>query len=317
MTKLKTIFMGTPDTACPFLEYLICQEDVVGVFSAEDTPAGRHMQIKIPPVKELALKHNIPVFQPHSFCDPNIVDELKKIDPDIIVVVAYGHKIPAEILSLPKYGCINIHFSLLPKYRGAAPVAWSIAYGEKETGVSSFFLSEKLDAGDIIAQQSIPINDTDNAELLLYRLIPVGINVLKESLALIRMGNPPRIKQAALHSSNAPKLRKVDAHINWNESNYEIHNKLRAFFPWPGAYTFLIQKNQEIMFKLFDSALGTDESLGKIGEIIEVNKDKGVLVQCGKGSIWFHSLQMANHKKLTAYELVVGHKLKKGDVFES
>jgi methionyl-tRNA formyltransferase len=315
MERLKVIFMGTPLCACPFLKFLIEKENVVGVFSGPDTKAGRNMKAHIPEVKELAIDNSINVLQPERLNDPVVIDKIKKMDPDLILVVAYGYKIPNEILSIPKFGSINIHFSLLPKYRGASPVSWAIINGEKNTGVTSFFISEKMDAGDIISQKEIKIYENDNAQTLMNKLIDLGIEVLDETINLIKTNKIKSRTQDVSLISYAPKLNKDLGKINWKNENFKIHNIIRGLFPWPGTYTFFKKDKELLIVKLFDSELSDIKSSETPGAIIDISKTKGILVSCGEKTLWIKNVQLAGNRKISGYDLYVGRKIKVGDVF--
>jgi methionyl-tRNA formyltransferase len=313
MKKLKTIFMGTPLCACPFLKFLIEKEQVVSVFCGPDVKAGRCMKLHIPEVKQLGLDNSIDILQPEKLNDPLVIDKIKKMEPDLILVVAYGYKIPSEILSIPKYGSINIHFSLLPKYRGASPVVWSIINGEKITGVTSFFITEKMDSGDIIFQKEINIDKNDNAQTLMNKLIDLGLDVLDETVSLVKTDKIKIKKQDLSLVSYAPKLNKELGKINWQNENFKIHNLIRGLYPWPGTYTFL----KKDIVKLFDSELNDLESKEIPGTIIEISKEKGLLISCGKGTLWIKNVQLAGNRKISGYDLYVGRKIKTGDVFSN
>ena len=316
--KLRVIFMGTPEVAVPFLKKLIDTENVVAVFSAPDLPAGRHMQIKESPVKLEANKRSIRVLQQNCLDNEKIVKAIESFRPDLIVAVAYGYKIPDSVINIPTFKGINIHFSLLPKYRGAAPVNWAIVNGEKETGVTSFYLSNKMDAGDIIHLKKLEIKNDDNSETLLKRLVNIGVNVLEETLEILKTKKDIGIKQMHVESTKAPKLKKSDGKIDWRLSSEEIFNRIRGFHPWPGSYSYIHTADSLCMIKLFDVKIQHIEEEGNMpGEILRISKERGLLIKCGTGAIWVKMAQLEGHKKVTGYELYLGRKIQKGDIFES
>jgi methionyl-tRNA formyltransferase len=316
--KLRIIFMGTPDIAVPFLETLVEKEKVIGVFTAPDMPAGRYMKVKESAVKQKAKELGLRIFQPNSLKDAKISNILHKLKPDLILIVAYGYLIPEEIINIPKYKSINIHFSLLPKYRGAAPINWALIKGEKETGVSSFFLTKKLDDGDIIVQKSIEILDDFNSEILAKKLTELGQNVLENTLKTLRLENFSITKQNESLVSFAPKLKKLDGKINWNSTSSEIYNKIRGLVNWPGAYSHIDTGDSLRIIKLYGPKIQFIEESGNLpGEILDICKERGLLIKCGYGAIWIQKVQLDGHKIIHGYEFFLGRKIQKGDVLES
>ncbi|MFC1512610.1 methionyl-tRNA formyltransferase [bacterium] len=314
--KLNIVFMGTSLCACPFLEHIIKNEKLLAVFTAPDEHAGRHMKIQLPPVKKISLDHECKVIQAHNLKNIEVIQSVKDLNPDLLIVISYGYKIPSEILEIPGLGSINIHFSLLPKYRGAAPVNWALANGEIETGVTSFFLNDKMDSGDIICQKKININNEDNAVTLMDKLVILGVDVLKETIELIKSGKILAKSQDLNKVTHAPKLRKKDGLINWNETNIEIVNRIRAFYPWPGSYTYIKDHDSLVLTKLFDPEIEENGACaGKQGEILDISREKGMQVCCGRGLIWIGEMQLAAHKRMKPYDLYIGRKIKKGDIF--
>lgn len=315
---ISVLFMGTPSCAVPFLTFLAEREHVVGVYTAPDEPQGRHLHLHAPPVKIAALEKGLPVFQPTSLNDPAVIASLQQVAPDLIIVVAYGYKLPSAIIALPQYGCVNIHFSLLPKYRGAAPVARAIARGETVTGATSFFITDTMDAGDIIHQSSLPIDDNDTTETLLDTLVLKGIGVLAATLFAIKSDGVERVVQNPEEATSAPKLKKTDGNIQWNLSNYVIRNRMRAFHPWPGSYTHIMHEAQPTVIKLFHATYGdtVENSTEKPGTILAVCKDNGVHVQCGEGTLWIRDVQFPGGKMMPAYEAYIGRKFSVHQCFE-
>ena len=322
--KLRVIFMGTPEVAVPFLQKIIEMENVVAVFTSPDLPAGRHMKVKESPIKIESAKNDIKVLQPNYLQDEKICKQIQALKPDLIITVAYGYKIPDIIINMPTFKSINIHFSLLPKYRGAAPVNWAIINGEKETGVSSFYLSSKMDAGDLICQKKIPITDDDTSEILMAKLIDLGLEILDETVTSIKTKTVSASKQdetAIILTKktsvfNAPKLKKSDGKINWSLSNIEIFNRMRGLVSWPGAYTHIDSADNLLLLKMFEPKIHFSEEEGNIpGEILNISKERGILVKCGSGAIWIKKVQLEGHKVVSGYEFYVGRKIQKGDIF--
>lgn len=315
--KLRVIFMGTPDIAVPFLEELAQKEKVIAVFTAPDLPAGRGMKIKESSVKILAKKYNLRVLQPNSLNEEQIFKQIKNLNPDLIICVAFGYKIPENIINLPIYNSINIHFSLLPKYRGAAPINWAIIKGDKETGVTSFYLAKKMDAGDIIDQIKVEIKDTDDADSLAKKLTEAGVALLNSTLDKIKNKTVLPIPQES-NFSIAPKLKKIDGKIDWNMTSLKIYDKMRGLVSWPGGHTFIDTADSKRLVKLFEPKLQFIEEEGSMpGEILNICKDRGILIKCGHGAIWIKKVQLEGHKKVSGYEFYLGRKIQKGDIFES
>ena len=233
---MRTVFMGTPDFAVPCLQRLFdCGCEVCGVFTQPDKPKGRHGVLTAPPVKELALKMGVPVFQPTKMRDGTALEMLKSVQPELVIVVAYGKILPKEILDYPKYGCINIHASLLPKLRGAAPIQWSVINGCKVTGVTSMQMDEGLDTGDMLISREIEIGENETAGELHDRLSALGADVLEETLEALKKGELKPVKQNDAEFTYAPMLSKELSPVDWSLSAREVHNKIRGLSPWPSA----------------------------------------------------------------------------------
>ena len=286
---MNIVFMGTPDFSVPCLEALISSgHSVKGVFCQPDKPKGRGYTLTPPPVKVCALQHDIPVYQPQTMKDGSALEILKQISPELIIVVAYGKILPKEILDLPKYGCINIHASLLPKYRGAAPIQWCIVNGETKTGVTSMQMDVGLDTGDMLISEEIEISDEMNAEQLHNALSSLGAKVLTDTINALENNALKPVKQDDSLSNYAPILTKSLSPIDWSLSAEEIHNKIRGLYPWPSATSKYKEKNIKILeSKVVDSN-------GKPGEIIESNSR--LVVSCGNGAIEIIKLQPEGKK---------------------
>lgn len=300
--------MGTPDFAVPCLESLInAGYDVVGAFTQPDKPKGRGYALAPPPVKVTALEHNIPVYQPKTLKDGEALTILTELSPDCIVVVAYGKILPKAILDLPKYGCINVHASLLPKYRGAAPIQWSVLNGERETGVTAMYMDVGLDTGDMIMKKSCEIGENETAGQLHDKLSSLGASLIAETLKELENGTAQRKKQDDSQSCYAPMLDKSLCQIDWNATARQVHNKVRGLSPWPVATSSVNGKRVKI-----HSACLSD-SQGKPGEVISLSP---LEVACGSGSIIINELQLEGKKRMDSRSFLNGHKLDIGDKFE-
>jgi methionyl-tRNA formyltransferase len=301
--------MGTPQFAIPSLEKIAKTEyELIGVITQPDKPAGRNYKLTPPKVKELANKLNLKVWQPTSLKDKEGLELVKWLKPDLVVVVAFGQILSKEFLQIPKIGSINLHASLLPKYRGAAPIHWAIIHGETKTGVTVAWISEELDAGDIILQQEVNIQLNDTTGTLSQKLSIIGAELLIKAISLINEGKAITIKQNHSQVTYAPKLSKEDGLINWKKSNIEIYNLIRGLNPSPGAYTYYKNK----LLKIWATELMEGE--GVPGEVVKIFKDKGPVIATGKGCLLIKELQPANKKRLAAAEFISGYRIKPGDV---
>jgi len=300
--------MGTPEFATPSLEKIFRSKyELIGVITQPDKLAGRSYKLTPPKVKELANKLNINVWQPTSLRDKESLDLIKKLTPDLVVVVAFGQILSKEFLQIPKIGSINLHASLLPKYRGASPIHYAIIQGESKTGVTIAWIDKMLDAGDIILQQEVDIQPDDTTGTLSQKLSLIGAELLLKAIELINEGKAPRIKQDISQVTYAPKLNKKDGLINWQRSNIEIYNLVRGLNPFPGAYTYY--KNQ--MLKIWTTEIIEEE--GSPGKVMKIFKDKGPVIGTAKGCILIRELQPANKKKLSGAEFINGYRIKIGD----
>ncbi len=316
---MRILFMGSPKVAVPFLETVNKDEEVVGVVTQKDSPAGRGYKLTAPPVKEAALRLGLTVHQPEKIKNNTEFSELvKSLELDLIVVTAFGKILPLDILQSPKMGSVNIHFSLLPKYRGAAPVQWALINGEKQTGITIFWMNEKVDAGEIIVQEKIAISLEDTYITLLNKLISPGILVLKNALTLIKENKSPRIVQNDDDSTYAPLLRKQDGEIKWDKSSLAIYNLTRGLVQWPGAYTrYKTETGEHKTLKLLETkALDSTSSScsGKPGEIVDIIKNEGFVVRCGEGYLLVKHVQSEGGKAMSCYDFLQGHKIKIGRV---
>lgn len=307
---MKVLFMGTPDFAVPVLEALVEKHNVTAVISQPDKPKGRGKKMKPTPVKEAAEKYGIPVYQPEKIKDEKFVELLKGIDADIFVVVAYGQILSQEILDIPKYGCINVHGSLLPKYRGAAPIQWSVINGEKETGVTIMYMVKALDSGDMILKRKMEITDDDTYETLHNRMAYVGADALIEAIELIEKGDVNAEKQEDSLATTAPMIKKDMGKIHWSRNSEEIRNKIRGFNPVPGAYT---EYEGEIL-KIFKADIVEGYEKGEAGEILSVDKKKGFIVKTGNGALLIREVQAKGGKKMNCADYLRGHSVEEGKI---
>lgn len=297
---MRVVFMGTPDFAVSVLQALIDNYDVVGVVSQPDKRVGRHQELKFTPVKELALKYNIPVFQPVKIKED--YEDILGLNPDIIVTCAYGQIIPKAILDFPRLGCINVHASLLPKLRGGAPIHKAIIDGYKTTGITIMYMDCKMDSGDIISQEEIPILDDDNLEKLHDKLSEIGAKLLIETLPSIIDGTNERIKQNLDEVTYAYNIKREEEHIDFSKSSRDVFNLIRGLSPVPSANAILDSKEM----KIYDSYILDKEYEGVPSEIVDIIKD-GIVVKTGDGAVILTSVKPFGKKKMDAKSYVNGY----------
>ncbi len=309
---MKIVFMGTPDFAVPTLESLFKRGySIELVITQKDKPKGRGKKVQYTPVKEKALELGLEVYQPDSINDKESIDKIKSINPDFIVVVAYGQILRKEILEIPKYGCYNVHASLLPKYRGAAPINWAIINGEKETGVTIMEMEEGLDTGDMILWKSIEIKPDDDAPGIHDKLSILGGEMIIEALEGIKNGVIIKTPQNHSLSTYAHMLDKSMGRINWNDKGENIINLIRGLKPWPSAYT---QYNDEIV-KIHKGSLINKIVEGHSGEIIKVD-NKGIYVNAQDKTVILEEIQFPGKKKLKVEEYLKGNSIEEGFILK-
>lgn len=309
MTQLRILFMGTPHFACPTLQMLIHRgENVIAVITQPDRPKGRGQQLQFPPVKELALRHTIPVMQPVKVRAPEVIDSIRELAPELIIVVAFGQILPKALLDIPRYGCINIHASLLPRYRGAAPLNWCIINGEKETGITTMLMDVGLDTGDMLLKRTTAITPEDDAASLHDRLSILGAATMAETLDLLLAGELRPEKQDDALSCYAPMLKKELGEIHWNSPTENIVNLVRGVTPWPGAYTRIDGKTVKI------HKVHAGSGCGAPGELLKTGRD-GIEAATQDGSVIIEELQLEGKKRLKAAEFLAGCKLEPGSFF--
>ena len=301
---MKILFMGTPDFAVPSLQALIeAGHQIVGVFTQPDKPKNRGMKLQPPPVKVVALDHDIPVFQPTKLRDGTALETIRSLEPDLIVVAAYGRILPQEILDYPKLGCINVHSSLLPKYRGSAPIHWAILNGDQESGVTIMHMALALDAGDIISQAVTPIDPDETVETLHDRLAHMGARLLVDTVVSIGDGTAVRTPQQEDLVTHAPMLSRALSPMDFTRPARELHNQVRGLIPWPAAVTEL----NGTRCKIFSTAVLTETTGKEPGTVIAADK-KGLKMACGGGTVLqINELQADGGKRLKAADYLRGH----------
>lgn len=305
---MNIVYMGTSVFAVPSLQSLITsRHQVVGVVSQPDRPRGRGKRISPTPVKKIAQQHGIPVYQPARIKEPDAIQQIKSWQPELIVVVSYGQIIPPEILEYPAAGCINVHASLLPRYRGAAPIQRALMDGEKITGITTMFMDEGLDTGDIILQLDVPIKDEYDHGQLEAILAEKGALLLGETIDQVENGTAPRIPQNHELASYASRITREDEKIDWSQPAESIHNQIRALSPRPGAWTNL----GKYKTKIYKSRVINNDKSGVISQIIEVGSE-GFSVQSGKGIIEILEVQREGRKRMPASDFLRGYQLQPG-----
>ena len=313
---LKIIFMGTADFGVPVLEKLAdSRESKIAIITQPDRPQGRGRKILPTPIKKIALDKGLEVFQPENINDEESIKRIEEFNPNIILVVAYGQILSSHILNIPKIGCINIHGSLLPKYRGAAPINWAIINGEKETGITFMFMKEKVDAGEIIFQEKIDILPDETYGELYYKLSALSTSSLPKLLEKIKSGKIERISQDNKLATFARKMNKEDGKIDWSDKGEKVYNLIRGTIPFPGAFTYYKGRKLKITRVRFldDYQDEADTGYPKPGIVVKIGKD-GILISTGdKGIIKILRLIPTGSKELTANQFVNGYKIKTGE----
>lgn len=307
---MRLIFMGSGSFAVPSLEMLLASatHDVVALFTQRDKPAGRGHRLRLPPTKPVALEHGLDVYQPAKVREPEAVDRVRELEPECIVVVAYGQIIPKSILEIPPKGIINVHASLLPRYRGAAPIQWAIAHGESETGVTTMLMDEGLDTGPILLQAKAPIDEEETSATLEPRLARIGAELLEHTLDGWASNALQPTPQNDGEATVAPLIKKEDALIAWSSPALEISRRVRAFDPWPVAYTLLAGSP----LKIWKASPREAEAARAPGTIVGISP-KGLDVACGQGTLVIETVQPAGKKRMDAVGFARGRRLQPGD----
>jgi len=314
MAPLRIIFMGTAELSCASLEKIVSDKNfsVIAVVTQPDKPKGRELKLTPSPVKVLAEKFQLPVLQPPKARDEKFIADLRERQPDLMVVVAYGQILPQAILDLPRFGCLNVHTSLLPKYRGAAPIQWAIADGNSETGVTIMKMDAGLDTGPVLSTRRTPILPTDDSQMLHDRLAQLGAELLVETIPDFVAGKISPQAQPAAGSTYAAKIKKEDGKIDWSQPAVQIWNRLRAFTPWPGAFTFLPDEPKPQVLKIWKAeVVGRN---GQTGTVLSADKS-GIVVACGEHALRILELQREGGRRLTAEQFLAGHPIKPGARF--
>jgi methionyl-tRNA formyltransferase len=305
--------MGTPDFAVPSLRVLLEEKEqveVIGVVTQPDRPKGRKKVLTPPPVKVEALNHDLPVFQPQKLRSEEGIRQVLELQPDLIVTAAYGQILPEPVLEAPKYGCINVHASLLPKYRGGAPIHHAIINGEKETGVTIMYMVKALDAGDMLLQRAIPITSEDNVGTMHDKLANLGAELLKEVLPSILDGTVQAVPQDDEQATFAPNITREDEKIDWKRSARELDCQIRGLCPWPVAYTMWKGKP----FKIWKASVVNEETQDEPGTVIRLDAD-GIVVATGNGMLRLTEVQPSGKKPMSAKQFINGRQMKAGDRF--
>jgi methionyl-tRNA formyltransferase len=307
---LKIVFMGTPDFAVVSLDKLFKEGyEIKAVITQPDRPKGRGKRMAPPPVKERALEAGIKVLQPERIKDSGFIEALKALSPDIIIVVAYGQILPEDIINLPAMGCINVHASLLPKYRGAAPINWCIINGETRTGITTMYMDKGMDTGDILLQRETEIGKDETVGQLHDRLAVLGADLLAETLIGLQRGEVSRKVQNHSKATYAPQLNKETGRIDWSKDAKSIYNLIRGTNPWPGCYT----EYDSQRMKLWEAKVEEEESRGDCGRILEAGP-RGMLVQTGSGTLLVTAIQMPSSRVMTVDEYLRGNVVETGSI---
>lgn len=314
---MRIIFMGTPEFAVPVLESLInSRHEVVAVVTQPDRPKGRGKNMQFSPVKECALAHNIPVMQPVNVSVPEVIDELRAYEPELIVVVAFGQFVTKKIREMPKYGCINVHASLLPKYRGAGPIQWAVINGEKESGVTTMYMCREIDKGDMLLKDTVTLDPKETGDSLHDKLSMMGGPLLLKTIDQLEDGSAVRIPQCEEESTYAPKLEKTMGNIDWTMDADRIERLVRGLNSWPGTFTKIHGKT----VKIWDCDVARQETLtenqaaAKPGTVIVSEKDQ-LIVKAGNGALSLRMLQPEGKKNMTVDAYLRGYPIAQGELF--
>lgn len=304
---MKVVFMGTPEFAVPTLQALIDHHQVIGVVTQPDKQRGRGKKVQFPPVKEKAVEYDLPVYQPVKAREEEFVSVLRDLNPDVIVVVAYGQILPESILNIPKYGCINVHGSLLPKYRGAAPIQWSVLDGEEKTGITTMYMEKGLDTGDMIDKVELTLDPKETAGSLHDKLMVMGADLLLETLEKLENGTAVRTKQDDSLSCYAKMLTKDMGQVDFSKSAVEIERLIRGLNPWPSAYTSMDGKTM----KLWDADVTPYDGDAEPGTIVDVTKE-AIVAATGEGALALKEIQLAGKKRMKVSAFLLGYHVETG-----
>lgn len=314
---MRIIFMGTPDFAVPVLQSLInSRHEVVAVVTQPDRPKGRGKNMQFSPVKECALAHNIPVMQPVNVSVPEVIDELRAYEPELIVVVAFGQFVTKKIREMPKYGCINVHASLLPKYRGAGPIQWAVINGEKESGVTTMYMCREIDKGDMLLKDTVMLDPKETGDSLHDKLSMMGGPLLLKTIDQLEDGSAVRIPQCEEESTYAPKLEKIMGNIDWTMDADRIERLVRGLNSWPGTFTKIHGKTVKIWDcdVVCQEALTESQAAAEPGTVIISEKDQ-LIVKAGNGALSLRMLQPEGKKNMTVDAYLRGYPIAQGELF--
>lgn len=315
---MRILFMATPAFACPSLELLSRKEKLVGVVTQLPRPSGRGGKINFSPVQKLAERKNIPLYQTKNVNSSSFMARIEQIAPNIVIVVAFGQILSPDFLSIPGICSLNLHPSLLPRYRGAAPIPRAIIRGDRETGVTIQRIEKGIDEGRIIIQERISISLYDTAKDLEERLSLLGAKLLLKAIKMMEKGSVEYMVQNEKEVTYAPKIKKEDGLIRWENSCYDIHNLIRGLNPYPGAFTFIQLREKKTRVKIWQTELIEEKLLkeekARPGEVIGIRKDKGLLVKGGEGILLIRKVQLAGRNHISGYDFVKGYQIKKGFV---
>ena len=314
---MRIIFMGTPEFAVPVLESLInSRHEVVAVVTQPDRPKGRGKNMQFSPIKECALAHNIPVMQPVNVSVPEVIDELRAYEPELIVVVAFGQFVTKKIREMPKYGCINVHASLLPKYRGAGPIQWAVINGEKESGVTTMYMCREIDKGDMLLKDTVTLDPKETGDSLHDKLSMMGGPLLLKTIDQLEDGSAVRIPQCEEESTYAPKLEKTMGNIDWTMDADRIERLVRGLNSWPGTFTKIHGKTVKIWDcdVVCQETLTENQAAVKPGTVIVSEKDQ-LIVKAGNGALSLRMLQPEGKKNMTVDAYLRGYPIAQGELF--
>lgn len=307
---MRIVFMGTPDIAVGTLKRIIADgHEVSAVVTQPDRPKGRGKKMMMSPVKEVALENNIEVLQPQKASDPEFIEKLKELNPELIVVIAYGQILKKELLEIPEKGCVNVHVSLLPKLRGAAPINWTIINGDSKTGVTTMFMDEGLDTGDIIMSKEFKLDDEITAGELHDWMMVEGAELLSQTVKAIESGNYTRTKQNDEESTYAPMMDRNLGHVDFSKSAREIHNLVRGTVPWPGAWC----ESDYGKIKIWKTKVIKRDHSHEAGKVLKVDKE-GIEVACGEDILLIIDIQMPNKRRMPVAEFIKGNSIDEGTV---
>lgn len=314
---MRVIFIGTGDIGVPALRSLLESEDhhVIACVTQPDKPVGRHQELQASPIKELVVGHRVPVFQPDRIRSDAVIQQLRFLRPEVIVVMAYGQILPGELLRIPTVACLNLHASLLPRHRGAAPIQAAIEAGDRESGITVIYMNERLDEGDVLLSRALKLAKDETGGTLHDRLAELAPEALEEALLLLKQGRAPRLPQEHVQATYAGKLSREDGQIDWTKTREEVDRRVRAMNPWPGAYTWLPTEEGLRKLKVFAGIMHHCE-IGAPGTVIRTDKH-GILVAAGTCGLLLREVQLEGKKRMLARDFLLGHSIAEGTVLGS